>query len=507
MDRKFREDAAFEIDRMSRRASRRSRLVIAAGLAASCIGPLFAGWPAVASADDSVAAAQPVEPVPTPVTPSPTRDFSADVEARKRYGVAALEIVGFDILLNQANRRWSGSSDYDSNLSTIRRNLRSSWDVDHDPFKVNQLAHPYQGSMYHGFARSSGLSYWESAAYTFAGSVFWEIAGEKTRPSVNDQVASGIGGSFLGEALFRMASLVLENGRGTRFWREAGAAAISPATGFNRLTFGYDTEPIFSSNNAEYYSRAQIGVSRSSENDAGLSATPAKRNEAVANFAIDYGLPGKPGYDYTRPFDYFAFETAASSANGFENVMTRGSLFVRPFENGPKVRGIVGIYGSYDYIAPQTFRVSSTALSFGSTAQWTASDAITMQGTALLGAGYTAAGTVRSTDALDYQYGVAPQALFAARLIYENALSLDFTGREYFVSRVAAAKRGGHENIVRLDASVTYRVSGPHAVSIKYLGNHRNVTYPDIGGREQTRSTIGIYYTYLGHDRFGAVHY
>ena len=30
------------------------------------------------------------------------------------------------------------------------------------------------------FARSAGLSYWESAAYTFAGSMMWEIAGETT---------------------------------------------------------------------------------------------------------------------------------------------------------------------------------------------------------------------------------------------------------------------------------------------------------------------------------------
>ena len=83
--------------------------------------------------------------------------------------------------------------------------------------------------MYHGFARSAGFNYWESAGYTFAGSALWEIFGETTKPSRNDQVASGIGGTFLGEALFRMASLVLEKGDGVPgFWREAIAAGISP---------------------------------------------------------------------------------------------------------------------------------------------------------------------------------------------------------------------------------------------------------------------------------------
>jgi len=70
---------------------------------------------------------------------------------------------------------------------------------------------------------------------------------------------------------------------------------------------------------------------------------------------------------------------------------------------------------------------------------------------------------------------------------------------------VGAAQRGGHENIARADAAFTWRVRGPHAVSIKYLGNRRDASYPDIGGRRQQRQTVGIFYTYLGHDRFGVV--
>ena len=75
---------------------------------------------------------------------------------------------------------------------------------------------------------------------------------------------------------------------------------------------------------------------------------------------MDYGIPGKPGYRYDRPFDYFNFQVTASSANGFENLMTRGLLVGKDYELGPDYRGIYGLYGSYDYIAPQTFRVSST---------------------------------------------------------------------------------------------------------------------------------------------------
>jgi len=41
-----------------------------------------------------------------------------------------------------------------------------------------------QGSVYHGLARSAGLSYWESFGYTLLGSYIWETAGETT-PAVS----------------------------------------------------------------------------------------------------------------------------------------------------------------------------------------------------------------------------------------------------------------------------------------------------------------------------------
>ena len=164
-----------------------------------------------------------------------------------------------------------------------------------------------------------------------------------------------------------------------------------------------------------------------------------------------------------------------------------------------------GLYGSYDYIAPQTFRVSSTALSLGTTGQWWLSDSIAIQGTALSGVGYAAVGTTRSTADNDYHYGLAPQALVALRFIFGERASIDLTGREYFVSRVAAAARGGHDNIARFDASFTMRVHERHGIALRYLFNRRDAFYPDVGDSSQTRGTIGIFYTFLGHERFGAV--
>jgi hypothetical protein len=440
-----------------------------------------------------------------PQLPDLGSEAPAKVERPARnYLLPAAEIAGFDFLLNRYNRWLRHDGQYSVDAFTVNRNLRSRWVVDNDPFKVNQFLHPYQGSMYHGFARSAGFSFWESMGYTFLGSAGWEIAGENTPPSRNDQIASGIAGSFLGESLYRMSNLVLERGEPGSWLREASAAAVAPSAAFNRFAFGERFRALLDSNNPAYYSRVQVGTSATTQNVAGNSSA-GKGGQVLADFSMDYGLPGKPGYRYLRPFDYFSFQAVGSSANGVESLTTRGLLLGRPYELGDRYRGIWGLYGSYDYLAPQLFRVSSTALSMGSTAQYRLSDALVLQGTALAGVGYAGVSTLHSIDPLDYHYGVAPQALLALRLIYKDRVSLDVTGREYLVSKVAGASNGGHDNIARADISLTFRVYKQHAVAIKYQWSRRDATFPTLGDLTQARGTLGIYYTLLGQDRFGTV--
>jgi hypothetical protein len=316
-------------------------------------------------------------------------------------------------------------------------------------------------------------------------------------------ISTGFGGSFLGEALFRMSNLVLERGGSTpSIWRETGAAIISPSAGFNRFAMGDRFDAVFASNDPAYYSRLQFGVSNTISGNPG-TVDEIKRNDAQLDFILGYGLPGKPGYNYTRPFDYFVFQSTASTANVFENLMTRGLLFGTDYQAGDNYRGLWGLYGSYDYISPQTFRISSTALSLGTTGQLWLSESVALQSTIMGGLGYAAVGTNNGKTEEDYHYGLAPQGLVALRAIFGKKASLDFTGREYFVSDVDNEHRGGHDNIVRADVAFTYRILDKHGVSIKYQWNQRDATFPDLGDRKQSTGTVGIYYTFLGHDGFG----
>jgi hypothetical protein len=420
----------------------------------------------------------------------------------KSYLIPALEIVGFDVLLNLFDRAYFGCCDYDVDLSSIKRNLHRGWNEDRDEFTVNQLGHPYQGSMYHGFARASGLNYWQGLAYTFVGSVFWEIAGETTRPSKNDQISTGIGGTFLGEALFRISNFWLEQETGSHFWREVVAAAISPPVGFNRLAFDQRFDGIFPSKEPEYYSRMHLGVVSATQDRRGSSGE-IDRYEGIVDVALDYGLPGKSGYIYDRPFDYFSFQAAASTAIGFESVSTYGLLFGIGYDIGNHYRGIWGLYGGYSYLAPQIFRLASTALSLGTTGEWRVTDSLALQGTGLLGIGYATVSTIGGiSDERANQYGVAPQALLSLRLILGERASIDLTAREFFVADVSGSGVR-HDNVVRTDASLTWRIHRQHAVSIRYQLSRRDFDLRDMGNRIQDRGTVGIFYTLLGRNRFG----
>jgi len=171
-------------------------------------------------------------------------------------------------------------------------------------------------------------------------------------------------------------------------------------------------------------------------------------------------------------------------------------------ERGNNYRGIWGLHGSFDYISPQSYQISSTALSLGTTAQWWFSRTVALQGTALAGLGYAAVGALHGGSESDYHYGVTSQALLRLRLMLGDTAALDLKGYEY---RVPRAGSDGRHNIARTDLSFTLRVYKHHALTVKFLWNRRDASFPFLGDTIQARSTVGVFYTYLSDDRFGAI--
>ncbi|MFZ1745585.1 MAG: DUF3943 domain-containing protein [Nitrospirales bacterium] len=435
--------------------------------------------------------------------------FSLTWEKRpnRSYLIPALEIPLYAFLLNQFDRNFTDpEEEYRTTGHSIKENITDGkWVVDNDQFSVNQFLHPYGGTIYFGLARSASLNFWESSLAAATGSLIWELGGERTRPSINDQFTTTFGGIFLGEPLFRMANLLLESDEEGEpgFWRELAAGIISPPTAFNRFVFGNRFDAIYPSHKPATFMRLQVGGTLTS--GVHNVSSNVKTRGAIGDVTIRYGLPGKPGYSYSRPFDYFDFHFTAVTANAVESVNTHGLLIGNTYAASASTRGVWGLYGSYDYINPQVFRVSTSALSLGTTWQSWLSEDVAVQGTALGGAGYGAAGSIKRTGNRDYHYGFTPQALLALRLIMGDRLMIDFTGQEYYVSGLLSSESHGRENILRGNASLTLRIIGRHGIALRYVASQRNASYSDVDYHNQTVGTLSLMYVLLGSSGFGAV--
>ena len=186
--------------------------------------------------------------------------------------------------------------------------------------------------------------------------------------------------------------------------------------------------------------------------------------------------------------------------------MVRGLLYGTDYELGDNYRGIQGIYGSYDYISPSAFRVSSSAVSYGTTGQWWLSREVALQGTALAGAGFAGAGTIPSPDGQrDYHYGITPQGLLTLRAIFGKRAMIDLTGREYYVSGTGSDDAKGSEQIFRGEIGITYRLFEQQAIGIQFVESNRHAHYQYKPDSNQSEGTFSLVYTLLAHSGFGRV--
>jgi len=424
------------------------------------------------------------------------------------YLIPALEIVAYEAALNQVDRRFLASDDFDSTWSSFTYNLRHGWVFDDDAYTMNQFFHPYGGSLYYGFARSAGLSFYESFIYTFAGSTLWEYAGEKTRPSVNDQITTTFAGSFLGEALFRMAQLLFEDVDGSPgIFRELFAALISPPTGLNRNAFGHLFDAVFPAHSPSVFIRLSVGgLWNAHVSNQGVPSN-FHHGAAIVDFSIAYGQPGKPGYTYTRPFDYFKLDVEVSSVRDalLQSLLLHGLILGTDYGVGDDFRGIWGLYGIYDYISPELFRASNTGFAAGTTTQWWLSGKVSLQSTALAGIGFGAGGTIAQRGERDYHYGVAPEIVVGARLLLGDIARIELLGRDYLITGVGSNEGHGAENVARVQLGAIVRVYGPHALAVQYTVSRRDALYSGPEDRHQMVGSVSLVYTLLGDTKFGAV--
>ncbi len=273
------------------------------------------------------------------------------------------EVVGLNLGLGAFNAYVSKSGYAKISFKTIQKNFQTGavWDTDH--FITNFFAHPYHGNLYFNTARSSGYNFWESTPYAFGGSLMWELFMENEPPSTNDLINTTVSGIFLGETLYRLSSLVIdESKRGfPRVVSEVLAGLLNPARGFNRLIYGdvwrvtkeqvYDIQPLV------------IGLSY------GVNHVSNGTNyfEGVSNGVIDLDMVyGNPFRVFDRkPFDFFRIRSTFNIGAGqppIGTITAYGILWGKNFTE-KKQDVLAGIFQHYDFFDNNTYKVGG--ISFG----------------------------------------------------------------------------------------------------------------------------------------------
>ncbi|MCP3102242.1 DUF3943 domain-containing protein [Myxococcus sp. K15C18031901] len=185
------------------------------------------------------AQAEEEEPPPRPAD-APTIESDREQSREVHPWLALGEVTAINLAVWLYDRTIGQKEWARVTLDDWGNNLRTGFVWDADDFSANQFAHPYHGGLYYTAARDNGLPFVACLPYTLLGSAQWELFAENEPPSINDLINTSIGGMAMGEALYRLSSMVLDTeatGR-ERFGREFLAGAISPVRGINRLLRG-----------------------------------------------------------------------------------------------------------------------------------------------------------------------------------------------------------------------------------------------------------------------------
>ncbi len=261
-----------------------------------------------------------------------------------------LESIGLNILYNAGNR-FRGHETAKIGPKSWYANMKHGFEWDNNPFGVNQIGHPYQGSNYFTAGRANGLSFWESTAVAAFGSATWEFYFENNRASLNDLVNTTLGGIALGEVMHRTGWLVrntLATGR-RRLTQEIVAAAIDPMTGATR----------FASGDASRVVEKPADLVPSSLSARGSMGAvwqgPSIRSAGTARPFLDvdlrYGdlLAGRTSV----PYDAFSLRTTFGGGSALSEAVARGRFYGKPF--GTNGRFQFTVLQTFDYLVNRAY--------------------------------------------------------------------------------------------------------------------------------------------------------
>jgi hypothetical protein len=354
--------------------------------------------------------------------------------------------------------------------------LDTPWIWDEDKYTVNQLAHPFMGSLSYSAARSTGHEFWVASGYAIASSLLWEGVIENDLPSKNDMITTPIGGIFIGEALHRFGRALLYRGYGKPTWsRKAAASIIDPVGAINRSWWGDAWAKTIPPN---LYAHFGVGYQQPTK----VMGNRGGDGEFHVEAFVEHGLLGDRSFEPKRPLDHFELYADVNAGND----SLEGDLYVRGVLVGGKlwrddVRVMYGLLGAYDWNNNDYVRASALGIGPGGTAEVELGERGYLAGTlAAYGVPYGAAGGYREVEGpmRDSHDGPGLAQLFELKGGQRGRFAVKLTTRAY---EIGGTLVGDDADEVVLQGTLGGRIQlrAHHAIGIEATHTYERASFSD----------------------------
>lgn len=401
----------------------------------------------------------------------------------RRFFRAATEVVGVNLFVWSYDRyvREDGANPvFRVGWRSWQENLRAGWEWDDNSFTTNQFAHPYHGNLYFNAARSNGYDFWESTGFVFGGSWLWENLFETHHPSMNDWVATSVGGAALGEILHRLGRMIRDEtatGAG-RTWREIGGLVVDPMGGLNRALDGQwgrrglnppDRFP------AALDLRLDVGLRTRGEDRLWVADT----TRAYVKLEVDHGSPFAG--DLAHPYDHFDFlmQLNVGDASTIGRIEGNGYLAGIMLKDTRPVSHFLGAYHRYDFVNTRALEFGGQSVTAGLDSRFRTTGGLELRtgvhaGPLLLG-GASADG--QNVSGRSYDYGPGFSARLAAHFGRDGWDYLQMSHEQFWIHAVSGNEADHHILVTHLRGAVP--LGGGFGLGAEYVLINTERRYPD----------------------------
>ncbi len=407
------------------------------------------------------------------------------------YLFPALEVFGTNMFVWSIDRYVTDQEWARISFDSIKSNIEHGFVWDSDGFEMNQLFHPYSGALSFTAARSSGLSFYQSLIYPFAGSLMWELAMENEYPSINDIVTTPMSGIVLGEISYRISNLIFYSGK-RNFWRTAASSTLSPMSGFNRLTGEYKSFRNNARKIVPYTVRLSAGVNGVFEEDDFSQRLP----HLYLNYNMEYGSYSDLGDGY-QPFDYFRTDAGVSfsDTHSIITVFASGLVLGKYMYESADSSGIVGVFKSFNFLDSRAYKISASSIGTGCIFDYTFGNAGEWKNLVLLSA--IVMGGIDSPYALetgrDYNLGPGMSGKVESSLTLSPLWKVYARYKYYWLYPISGAK--GNECVDIFTLGNRVNITNQQTLTVEFTRYDRWSYYDDYPDLRDNNFAFRLYYT------------